>query len=125
MKIKSSPTIIKLIITIIILSMNDVKAEITATYSINSSTMHDIEKWIDQDTLVLIDIDDTIMMPSAQMFSVKASSYRNFINNMVSVSDRIPPYQSIVAKWYQQRKLKLVEDDWPVFIGKLKEKGVK
>lgn len=115
---------ILLAIIMLILSSNIANAQFTATYSVNSPTIKKIEEWVDKDTLVFIEIDDTLMMPQSLMFSFDSNPYRVFIDNMISLGKRMPSYNSAVATWYQQRKVKVVEDGWIDFINRLKARGV-
>lgn len=117
----------KILLTIIMLifTSNIANAQFTATYSVNSPTIKKIEEWIDKDTLVFIEIDDTLMMPKSLMFSFDSNPYRVFIDDMISLGRRMPAYNSAVATWYQQRQVKLVEEGWVDFINRLKGKGVK
>ena len=114
-----------LLIITLILSSNIANAQFTATYSVNSPTIKKIEEWTDKDTLVFIEIDDTLMMPKSLMFSFDSNPYRVFIDDMISLGRRMPAYNSAVATWYQQRQVKLVEEGWVDFINRLKGRGVK
>jgi hypothetical protein len=58
------------------------------------------------------------------MFSFDSNPYRMFINDMVSLGARMSRYNTIVAQWYQQRQVKLVEEAWVDFIKRLQAKGV-
>jgi hypothetical protein len=113
-----------LALMVIMLSSSVAKAEFTATYSVNSSTIQKIEEWVDKHTIVFIEIDDTLIMPKSLMFSFDSNPYRLFIDNLISLGTRMPAYNSSVASWYQQRQVKLVESGWVDFINRLKEKGV-
>jgi hypothetical protein len=113
-------------ILIIIISSginNFAVAEFVTTYGVDSLTMKKIEEWTDKNTVIFIEIDDTIMMPKANMFSFDSNPNRNFISNMAELGDRMPTYNEIIARWYQQREIKLVEDEWVGFINRLKAKG--
>ena len=109
---------------LLILSSSVANAEFTATYSVNSPTIQKIEEWVDKHTIVFIEIDDTLMMPKSLMFSFDSNPYRLFIDNLISLGAHMPAYKASVAVWYQQRKVKLVENGWVDFINRLKEKGV-
>ncbi|MEA0970055.1 hypothetical protein Megvenef_00001 [Candidatus Megaera venefica] len=74
-----------LAIIMLIVSSNIANAQFTATYSVNSPTIKKIEEWVDKDTLVFIEIDDTLMMPQSLMFSFDSNPYRVFIDNMISL----------------------------------------
>lgn len=113
-----------LLAIILILSSSIANAEFTATYSVNSPTINKIEEWVDKDTLVFIEIDDTLMMPKSLMFSFDSNPHRVFIENLISLGRRMPAYNSAVAAWFQQRQVKLVEEGWVDFINRLKGRGV-
>ena len=85
--------------------------------------MKKIAKWADKDTIIFIDLDDTLMTPQSSMFLHNSNPHRLFIDNMLSLGQRLPHYNSVIAKWYQQRKVKLVDDAWPEYIQKLQNKG--
>lgn len=99
-------------------------AQLTATYSINSTTIQKIENFIDENTLVLISLDGTLVMPKSLMFSYN-SLYKNFMQEMLVRSRKLPVYKTVIANWYLQRQLILVEENWPIFIERLKAKGAK
>ncbi len=73
-RIHMSNKILLAIITLIV-SSNIANAQFTATYSVNSPTIKKIEEWVDKDTLVFIEIDDTLMMPQSLMFSFDSNPY--------------------------------------------------
>ena len=113
-----------LVLMLLIFSSSVANAEFTATYSVNSPVIKKIEEWVDKHTIVFIEIDDTLIMPKSLMFSFDSNPYRLFIDNLISLGERMPAYKASVAAWYQQRQVKLVESGWVDFINRLKEKGV-
>lgn len=113
-----------LVIMILFIDSRDANAQVMSTYSVNSPTIKKLEEWVDKDTLVFVEIDDTLMIPKSIMFSFDSNPYRLFIDNMISLGKRMPIYNVSVAKWYQQRQVKLVEEAWVDFINGLKTKGV-
>jgi len=113
----------KLALILLMLSGSIANAEFTATYSVNSPIIKKIEEWVDKQTIVFIEIDDTLMMPKSLMFSFDSNPYRLFIDDLISLGKRMPAYNTRVAVWYQQRQVKLVENSWLDFINRLKEKG--
>jgi hypothetical protein len=115
----------KILLSIVILgvaSLSSAKKE--TTYSVKSKIMKTMSDWVDEETIVFIDLDDNVMMPKSLMFSYKAP-YRSFIDDMVTLGKKVPHYNFTVAKWYQQRAVKLVEDGWPEYIQKLRSEGAK
>jgi len=117
---------LKLVLCMFIIGCTGIaKAKFATTYSVNSPIMKEIGEWADKDTMVFIDLDDTLMTPKSLMFSHNSNPYRLFIDNMITLAQRVAYYNSVVAKWYQQRAVKIVEDGWPEYIQKLQSKGVK
>ena len=116
---------IKLILCSVIIFLNSVsEAKFVTTYSVNSPVMQEVGQWADKDTIVFVNLDDTLMMPKSLMFSYNSNPYRMFMDNMISLGERMHSYNIIVSKWYQQRQVKLVEDGWVDFIKNLQGKGV-
>ncbi len=115
---------IKLILCSVIMFLNSVsEAKFVTTYSVNSPVMQEVGQWADKDTIVFVNLDDTLMMPKSLMFSYNSNPYRMFMDNMISLGERMHSYNIIVSKWYQQRQVKLVEDGWVDFVKKLQGKG--
>lgn len=100
------------------------KAEVIPTYSINSSTIQKIDKWIDKDTIVFVELDEVLVMPRSKMFYYNDNPYRLFISNLISLSNENSKYFAPLIKWYQSRKIRLVEDGWQNFIEDLKKKNI-
>lgn len=115
-------TLALIIITYLILFSSTAFAQLTITYSINSTTVQKIEDFIDNNTIVLINLDDTLVTPKSLMFSYN-SLHKNFMQEMLTRAKRLPVYRNAIANWYLQRQLILVEENWPIFIERLKAKG--
>lgn len=79
---------------------------------------------MDSDTIVFISIDDVLVTPLSAMFHY-TSPYKWFINDLASISKQKPYYKKIIASWYQQRKLRLVDARWLEYILQMQRKGVK
>jgi hypothetical protein len=115
---------VQVILCMIIISFSSLsQAQLVTTYSVNSPIMKEISEWVDKETIVFIDLDDTLMTPKSLMISHNSNPYRLFIDNMITLGKRVTHYNVSVAKWYQQRQVKLVEDAWPEYIQKLRSKG--
>lgn len=115
----------KILLSIIILGVASItSAKKETTYSVKSLLMTTIGNWVDENTIVFIDLDDNVIMPKSLMFSYKGP-YRSFIDDMVTLGQKVPHYNFTVAKWYQQRAVKLVEDEWPEYIQKLRSEGAR
>ncbi|MCC8417756.1 MAG: DUF2608 domain-containing protein [Rickettsia endosymbiont of Bryobia graminum] len=97
-------------------------AEIIATYSINSITIKNLLPQIGKSSLVLINIDNTIITPKSKMFSYK-SPYKGFISELNATNKYNSTANQIIVNLILNRQVVLVEEDWPNFIKKLEEKG--
>ncbi|WP_342260255.1 DUF2608 domain-containing protein [Candidatus Tisiphia endosymbiont of Metellina segmentata] len=97
-------------------------AIIIPTYSIDSVTVKNLLEKIDASSLVLINIDDTIVTPKSKMFRY-ANPYRGFVEELASLAKYHPNVDEIIAKLLLQRQVMLVEASWPKFIDKLKSSG--
>ena len=77
------------------------KAEVIKAYSVNSSIIQKIEEWIDKDTIILIELDDTLITPKSKIFSFDSNPYpyRMFLNNLIALGERSPDYTKAVANW--------------------------
>lgn len=117
---------LKIFVCLFIIFTNVIsKAELITTYSVNSSTVQKIEEWIDKDTIIFIELDDTLVMPNSKMFSFDSNPYRIFLSNLISLGEKSPVYTRAVANWFGQRKVKLVEEGWVDFISRARAKGAK
>jgi hypothetical protein len=112
------------IILLVLAFCSSAKGEIITTYSIDSITIKDIDKLIDKDTIVFVELDEVLVMPKSKMFSYGENPYRLFISNLVTLAKGDSRYLSLIAIWYQMRKLMLVEEQWKNFINKLKKRGI-
>lgn len=97
-------------------------AKMISTYSVDSSTMDNLLEKIGENSLVLINIDDTIITPKSLMFRYN-SPYRAFIGELEALNKYQPGIESLIATLILQRQVMLVEPGWPKFIDKLKSKG--
>jgi len=115
---------LSIILCVFVLAIsNSAKAKMVKTHSVKSVLMQSISEWVDKDTIVFIDVDDTLMAPKSQMFLHKTNPFRSFIDNMITRGKKTNHYNVTVAKWYQQRQVKSIEDGWPDYIEELKSKG--
>lgn len=113
---------INFIIFSLFFALNSAEALITKTLSINLNPVKNLEKIVDENTLVLIALDDVIFTPESQMFS-RYSLYRFFIKNIIYKAKFNSKYQDFIESWLKTRKLKLVEPNWVEFINRLKASG--
>jgi hypothetical protein len=116
---------IKLLCGLLLILVNvNARAQIITTYSINSSTIQKLNEVIDKDTIIFIELDEVLFMPKSKMFHYNDNPYRLFISDLISLGGEHSRYLIPVAKWYQMRKLVLVEDGWQSFINDLKAKNI-
>lgn len=120
---KTKLKIILLSSLIIIFTNAYARLDITQINSLKSKSLQRIIDKIDEETIVLITIDDNLVIPQSAMFHNNLHS--NFITNLVKQAEKNPDNLTIIANWYAQRKIKLVEDEWLELINHLKEKGAK
>lgn len=97
-------------------------AEIIPTYSINSVTIKNLLPKIDKGSIVLINIDDTIITPKSKMFSYK-SPYKGFISDLNSAKKYNSNADQLIINLILNRQVALVEEDWLNFIKILEDKG--
>uniref|UniRef100_UPI00397B1FC1 DUF2608 domain-containing protein n=1 Tax=Rickettsia endosymbiont of Urophora cardui TaxID=3066265 RepID=UPI00397B1FC1 len=93
------------------------------TYSVNSVTMKDLLPKIDQDSLVLINIDNTIITPKSKFFRYNDNPYVNFTKNLYSLAVNDSSVNNSIAQLMQQRQMMLVEKNWVDFINQMKKQG--
>lgn len=116
--------LVKIAILIVsIFSVHNVRAKLITAPSLESANMQEMIKWIDGDTTIIIAVDDVITIPKSKMFALGANPNRQFINNLVSLSKQQSTYQTVIANWFQQRQIKLVDKNWVNFIENAKAKG--
>ena len=82
-------------------------------------------EWADSDTMILIEVDNTIVAPKSDMFSYKDNPYKGFISSLVKLGKKNNEYNQIVASWYQKREVKILDKKWGQLISLLKDRGAK
>jgi hypothetical protein len=113
-----------LFIVVVFTFCGTAKGEIIPTYSVDSITIKNLDKLIDENTIVFIELDDVLVMPKSKMFYYGDNPYRLFIYELFSLSKTNPQYLNLIVKWYQMRKLMLVEEGWKNFIENLKKRKI-
>lgn len=113
-----------LFIVVVFTFCGTAKGEIIPTYSVDSTTIKNLDKLIDENTIVFIELDDVLVMPKSKMFYYGDNPYRLFIYELFSLSKTNPQYLNLIVKWYQMRKLMLVEEGWKNFIENLKKRKI-
>lgn len=85
--------------------------------------LNSIFKGVGEDTLILLDVDDTLITPKANMFRYKNNPHRFFIDELKKNKGRYPNFANILSQWRLQRQTQLVCDEWPELIERLKKSG--
>lgn len=111
-----------LILTLLLLLPSSARTQNLITYSVISTTMTPLLNEANPNSLVLINIDDTVITPKAKMFRYN-SPYRTFINDLINLAKEKPAFNKQLQIWYLQRQVTLVESAWPDFIASLKNAG--
>lgn len=93
------------------------------TYSVNSVTIKELLPKIDKNTLILINIDNTVITPKSKLFRYHNNPYVNFTQELYSFTARDSSVNKIIAQLMEQRQMMLVEKGWVDFINKTKEQG--
>lgn len=97
--------------------------QIIPTYSVNSVTIKDLLPKIDQNSLVLINIDNTIITPKSKLFRYNDNPYVIFTKNLYSLAINDSSVNNSIAQLMQQRQMMLVEKGWVDFINQMKQQG--
>lgn len=71
-------------------------------------------------TLVFIDIDDTIITP--QSITFRAAPYNQLVNEIKKNRGQYEHYEKIISSWRLQRKIMLLDPQWPSALEYLKTK---
>jgi hypothetical protein len=73
-------------------------------------------------TLVLLDVDDTLITPQSNMFRV-GSPARHLIDDLKKDRENIPELEKILSIWRSQRQAMLVHRQWPELLTFVREQG--
>jgi len=95
------------------------KEQITTAYTLQD--VQDVLSKIKEDSVIFIDVDDTLITPKSTMFRA-TSPYRFLIDDLKKNRDQFPNFETILSRWRLQRKTILVSEEWPQFIHTLKNK---
>ncbi len=71
-----------------------------------------------QSSIIFFDIDDTIITPASKTFRVKP--YNQLIDDIKKNKEQYTNYHEIVSNWRLQRKIMLLDENWPIVINQLK-----
>ncbi|HXH55582.1 MAG TPA: DUF2608 domain-containing protein [Gammaproteobacteria bacterium] len=77
---------------------------------------------IPQNAIIFIDIDDTIITPVSKTF--RKPPYNELIDEIKKNKDKYPNHVEIVSNWRLQRKVMLIDENWPFLLKQLKENFV-
>lgn len=72
------------------------------------------------DSVILLDIDDTIIMPVSKVFRLGADL--NPIDEIKQNKSAYTDYATIVSNWRLQRKVRLVDEHWPAALQQIRKK---
>ncbi len=112
----------KIIWFILLFYANFAFSEIKTAKTLSSNNMQDAVNWVDDNTMIFIEIDNNIAVPESKFFAY-GSKHHYFLQNMYNYAKQNKKHHMMLAKWYQSRRLQLTEDNWPEFIQKLRKKG--
>jgi len=70
------------------------------------------------DTIIFFDVDDTLIRPQSRSFTKSP----NMIDEIKANKDRYQNFIEILSNWRLQRKITLMDYDWPIIVAKLKTK---
>lgn len=80
------------------------------------SHIEDLQK----DTVIFIDIDDTVITPASKTF--RKPPYNKLIDDIKKHKDQYKNYAEILSNWRLQRKVMLVDKNWPDELAKMKNR---
>ncbi len=75
---------------------------------------------IPENAVIFIDIDDTIITPVSKTF--RKSPYNKLIDYIKKNKNRYENYSEMISNWRLQRKIMLIDAQWPILLKQLKEK---
>ncbi len=75
---------------------------------------------IPQNAIIFIDIDDTIITPVSKTF--RRAPYNKLIDAIKKNKEQYQNYEEIISNWRLQRKVMLIDENWPTILQQLKEK---
>ncbi len=69
--------------------------------------------------IIFVDIDDTMITPVSKTF--RSPPYNQLIDEIKKNKERYTNYEAILSQWRLQRKVMLIDEDWPATLEKLKK----
>lgn len=88
---------------------------------ISAKTANEVLNHLDklpQSSIIFFDIDDTIITPASKTF--RAKPHNQLIDDIKKNKQKYTNYHEIVSNWRLQRKIMLLDKDWPNVINHLK-----
>lgn len=70
-------------------------------------------------TIIFVDIDDTVITPVSKTF--RSPPYNQLIDEIKKNKERYTHYEAILSQWRLQRKVMLIDEDWPATLETLKK----
>lgn len=86
-----------------------------------TDNIRDILSELQEDTIIFVDVDDTIITPQSKLFRW-SSPYRYLIDDLKKNRDLYPNYNDIISHWRSNRKTMLISDEWPNFLQNLQRR---
>ncbi|MDX2050262.1 MAG: DUF2608 domain-containing protein [Rickettsiaceae bacterium] len=77
-------------------------------------------KKLPKDSIIFVDVDDTIITPVSKTF--RKEPYNKLIDEIKKERSKYENYEEIISNWRLQRKVMLVDQDWPDTLLRLKIK---
>jgi len=92
----------------------------TSKFDLISDILHNSH----DESLILLDIDDTIITPKSHMFRA-GSRHKTIVDDIKKMQHQIPNYLEMLEHWRRTREIMLIHDDWPDLIKQIMEQGKK
>lgn len=75
---------------------------------------------IPQNSIIFVDVDDTIFTPVSKTF--RRAPHNRLIDDIKDNKNKYKNYEEIVSNWRLQRKIMLTDSYWPLALAELKKK---
>ncbi|XVN42105.1 MAG: DUF2608 domain-containing protein [Candidatus Rickettsia vulgarisii] len=76
-------------------------------------------KNLPNNTIIFVDVDGTIITPSSKTF--RTPPYNKMIENIRRDKDKYKQYEQIISNWRLQRKVILLDNNWPDIVKQLQD----
>jgi hypothetical protein len=91
-------------------------AELVTIRSVNSDSFREFEKTIDSSSLLIINVDNTLITPESKLFRYQNNIYRHTIQNLWHKTSEIPSVSRGLKDFLQRRKVRLIEPELKEFV---------